>query len=94
MQNELEETNMRNRKLEKQVEESMMANQNAFEDNNRIKQELRAKEDEITALRQESTKLQKVYEGVQRKLRSSEDARQELTTQRDSLKVGQPWFLG
>ena len=86
LSSELDEANMRNRKLEKQVEDSMMANQNAFEDNSRLQAELRTSEDNVAQLRSESGKLQKLFETMQRKLRSSEETRAELTTQRDSLK--------
>jgi chromosome segregation ATPase len=86
LSSELDEANMRNRKLEKQVEDSMMANQNAFEDNSRLQAELRASEDNVAQLRGEGGKLQKLFETMQRKLRSSEETRAELTTQRDTLR--------
>ena len=63
-----------------------MANQNAFEDMMRMKQDLKQKEDDLSALKGECAKLAKSNDVVARKLKASEDKRQELISSRDLLR--------
>eukprot|EP00049_Salpingoeca_infusionum_P018965 m.359526 g.359526 ORF g.359526 m.359526 type:complete len:867 (-) comp18604_c0_seq1:381-2981(-) len=86
LQGEIQAIVAKNSKLERHIEQSMTANQNAFEDNQQLKQDLKAKEDEVQSFKAEAAKLQKMVEGVTRKLKASEDKRDELSQQRDTLK--------
>lgn len=65
----------------------MVANQNAFEDNSRLKQELKAKEDELEKIRTDAVKLQKVNEGIAKKLKAADEQRIEVEGARDSFKT-------
>eukprot|EP00055_Hartaetosiga_balthica_P002929 m.5790 g.5790 ORF g.5790 m.5790 type:complete len:855 (-) comp2480_c0_seq1:209-2773(-) len=82
----IEKAEQKNAKLEVQVEDSLRANQNAFNELMNVKQEVQLKEDQVVTLKADVQKAQKNNEGLQKKLKASEDKRLDIIKARDSLK--------
>eukprot|EP00056_Hartaetosiga_gracilis_P006052 m.92567 g.92567 ORF g.92567 m.92567 type:complete len:857 (-) comp12362_c0_seq1:90-2660(-) len=84
---EIEKAEQKNSKLENQVEDSLKANENAFNELMSVKQEVKAKEEQIGALKTDVQRAQKSNEVLQKKLKTSEEKRQDVIKSRDSLKT-------
>nr|XP_005303567.1 cilia- and flagella-associated protein 58 isoform X3 [Chrysemys picta bellii] len=83
---ELEQFQTRNSKLQQENEQHSMAFEQITQENQQKTVELKMREDEVTQMRHEITKLSKVREVIQRKLRVAEEQKVEAEYQRDTLK--------
>ncbi|XP_034632766.1 cilia- and flagella-associated protein 58 [Trachemys scripta elegans] len=83
---ELEQFQTRNSKLQQENEQHSMAFEQITQENQQKTVELKMREDEVTQMRHEISKLSKVREVIQRKLRVAEEQKVEAEYQRDTLK--------
>uniref|UniRef100_A0A8D0GQ54 Cilia and flagella associated protein 58 n=1 Tax=Sphenodon punctatus TaxID=8508 RepID=A0A8D0GQ54_SPHPU len=82
---ELEQFQTRNSKLQQENEQHSMANEQQMQENQQKTMELKVKE-EVTQMRQEISKLSKIREVLQRKLRVAEEQKAHAEYDRDTLK--------
>lgn len=73
-------------RLTRDVEDGVLQNRNAGEDNHRLKQDLKSVSDELGSAQTETTNLQRMVEVLNKKLRQSEDKRIEAESKHTSLK--------
>ncbi|XP_073210534.1 cilia- and flagella-associated protein 58 isoform X4 [Lepidochelys kempii] len=83
---ELEQFQARNSKLQQENEQHSMAFEQITQENQQKTVELKVREDELTQMRHEISKLSKMREVIQRKLRVAEEQKVEAEYQRDTLK--------
>ncbi|EMP37624.1 hypothetical protein UY3_05201 [Chelonia mydas] len=83
---ELEQFQARNSKLQQENEQHSMAFEQITQENQQKTVELKVREDELTQMRHEISKLSKIREVIQRKLRVAEEQKVEAEYQRDTLK--------
>ncbi|XP_053245246.1 cilia- and flagella-associated protein 58 [Podarcis raffonei] len=83
---ELEQCTARNLKLQQENEQHTLAIDQLMQENQQKTTELRAREDEVSQMRQEISKLSKVREVMQRKLRAVEEQKTHAEFERDTLK--------
>ncbi|XP_062390112.1 cilia- and flagella-associated protein 58 [Sardina pilchardus] len=83
---ELEQLQVRNTKLQQENEQHSSSLEQLTLDNQQRGSDLKMKEEEVVQMRQEISKLTKVREGTQRRLRLTEDQKLEVEQQRDMLK--------
>uniref|UniRef100_A0A8D0BN97 Cilia and flagella associated protein 58 n=1 Tax=Salvator merianae TaxID=96440 RepID=A0A8D0BN97_SALMN len=83
---ELEQCTARNIKLQVENEQHSLAIEQLMQENQQKTTELRAREDEVSQMRQEIAKLTKVREVMQRKLRVVEEQKTHAECERDTLK--------
>ncbi|XP_050813955.1 cilia- and flagella-associated protein 58 isoform X1 [Gopherus flavomarginatus] len=83
---ELEQFQTRNSKLQQENEQHSMAFEQITQENQQKTVELKMREDEVTQMRHEISKLSKVREVIQRKLRVAEEQKVEAEYQRDTLR--------
>ncbi|XP_002733915.1 cilia- and flagella-associated protein 58-like [Saccoglossus kowalevskii] len=78
--------NARFTKLQTDYEQQLINADTLAQENQQRVAELRAKEDEINALKQDTIRLSKMRETIQRRLRSVEDQKAETEQQKETLK--------
>ncbi|XP_077992251.1 cilia- and flagella-associated protein 58-like [Glandiceps talaboti] len=78
--------NARFTKLQSDYEQQLINADTLAQENQHRVAELRNKEDEINALKQDTVRLSKMRETIQRKLRSVEDNKAEIEQQKETLK--------
>ncbi|ETE59542.1 Coiled-coil domain-containing protein, partial [Ophiophagus hannah] len=83
---ELEQSTARNTKLQLENEQHSLAIEQLMQENQQKTTELRAREDEVSQMRQEIGKLTKTREVMQRKLRVVEENKTQAECERDTLK--------
>ncbi|KAH1167384.1 cilia- and flagella-associated protein 58 isoform X3 [Mauremys mutica] len=83
---ELEQFQTRNSKLQQENEQHSMAFEQITQENQQKTVELKMREDEVTQMRHEISKLSKIREVIQRKLRVAEEQKVEAEYQRDTLR--------
>uniref|UniRef100_A0A8D0GWV4 Cilia and flagella associated protein 58 n=1 Tax=Sphenodon punctatus TaxID=8508 RepID=A0A8D0GWV4_SPHPU len=83
---ELEQFQTRNSKLQQENEQHSMANEQQMQENQQKTMELKMREEEVTQMRQEISKLSKIREVLQRKLRVAEEQKAHAEYDRDTLK--------
>ncbi|XP_018606357.1 cilia- and flagella-associated protein 58 [Scleropages formosus] len=83
---ELEQMQVRNTKLQQENEQNTLSLEELSLENQQRASDLKIKEEEVNQMRQEISKLTKMREATQRKLRHMEDLKAELEKQREILK--------
>ncbi|KAG5278608.1 hypothetical protein AALO_G00100820, partial [Alosa alosa] len=83
---ELEQLQVRNTKLQQENEQHSTGLEQLILDNQQRSSDLKMKDEEVAQMRQEISKLTKVREATQRRLRLTEDQKLEVEQQRDMLK--------
>ncbi|KAM4702756.1 cilia- and flagella-associated protein 58 [Rhinophrynus dorsalis] len=83
---ELEQFQVRNTKLQQENEQHSMMNEQLTQENQQKIVELKAKEEEVSQMRQDISKLSKLRESIQKKLRQMEEQKIEVEQQRETLK--------
>ncbi|XP_053548975.1 cilia- and flagella-associated protein 58 [Bombina bombina] len=83
---ELEQLQIRNAKLQLENEQQSVLNDQLTQENQQKLLELKAKEEEVNQMRQETSKLSKVRETIQRKCRQIEEQKTDVEQQRETLK--------
>ncbi|XP_048360877.1 cilia- and flagella-associated protein 58 isoform X2 [Sphaerodactylus townsendi] len=83
---ELEQFTLRNNKLQQENEQHSLAIEQLMQENQQKNSELRVREDEVSQMRQEISKLSKTRELMQRKLRVVEEHKTQAEFERDTLK--------
>ncbi|XP_006630821.2 cilia- and flagella-associated protein 58 [Lepisosteus oculatus] len=83
---ELEQMHVRNTKLQQENEQNSLSMEQLAQENQQRATDLKVREEEVNQMRQEISKLTKMREATQRKLRQIEDQKVEVEQQRDMLK--------
>ncbi|XP_016415927.1 cilia- and flagella-associated protein 58-like [Sinocyclocheilus rhinocerous] len=83
---EMEQLQHRNNKILQDNEQNGISLEQLSQQNQQRALDLKMKEEEVTQLKQEITKLTKMREGVQRRLRQMEEQKVEVENQRETLK--------
>ncbi|XP_063056102.1 cilia- and flagella-associated protein 58 [Engraulis encrasicolus] len=83
---ELEQLSIRNTKLQLENEQNNLGMEQLTLDNQQRSSDLKMKEEEVTQMRTEISKLTKVREATQRRLRQTEEQKLDVEQQRDMLK--------
>ncbi|KAI1886815.1 hypothetical protein AGOR_G00199690 [Albula goreensis] len=83
---ELEQSQVRNTKLQQENEQNALSVEQLSLENQQRTSDLKMKEEEVSQMRQEISKLTKMREATQRKFRQTEDQKVEVEQQRDTLK--------
>ena len=78
--------NARLTKVQQDYESQLLSCDQLAAENTQKAAELKAKEDEINTLRQDTVRLTKMREAIQRKLRAVEDQKMEVEQQKETLK--------
>ena len=78
--------NQRLTKSQQDYENQLMQSDQLAGENSQRNAELRLKEDEISGLKAEIARINKLREGLQRKLRMVEEQKQEVESAKESLK--------
>ncbi|XP_039632494.1 cilia- and flagella-associated protein 58 [Polypterus senegalus] len=81
-----EQLQVRNAKIAQENDQNVLTVEQLTQENQQRSLELKMKEDEVNHMRQEISKLTKLREGIQKKLRQMEDQKTEVEQQRDTLK--------
>lgn len=77
----------RTAKLQQDYEEQVLATTQLAADNQQRLGEIKQKEDEISSLRQETRRIDKMREALQKKIKQVEDQKTETENQKDALKA-------
>ncbi|XP_077311214.1 cilia- and flagella-associated protein 58 [Lithobates pipiens] len=83
---ELEQFQMRNNKLQQDNEQHGITNEQLTQENQQKQLDLKSREDEVSQMRQEISKLSRARESIQRKYRQMEEQKIEVEQQRETLK--------
>ncbi|NP_001071024.3 cilia- and flagella-associated protein 58 [Danio rerio] len=83
---EMEQLQHRNTKLQQDNEQNSINLEQLSQQNQQRASDLKMKEEEVTQLKQEITKLTRLREGAQRRLRQMEEQKAEVENQRETLK--------
>ena len=78
--------NQRLTKAQQDYENQLMQSDQLAGENSQKNAELKLKEEEVSALKTEITRINKLREGIQRKLRNVEEQKQEVESSRESLR--------
>ena len=78
--------NARLTKVQQDYDQQLLSCDQLATENTQKAAELKAKEDEINALKQDTVRLTKMREAIQRKLRTIEDQKMEVEQQKETLK--------
>lgn len=78
--------NARLTKVQQDFEQQLMNCDQLASENTQKAAELKAREDEINSLKQDTVRLTKMREAIQRKLRAVEDQKLEVEQQKETLK--------
>ena len=78
--------NQRLTKAQQDYENQLMQSDQLAGENSQKNAELKLKEEEVSALKTEISRVNKLREGIQRKLRSVEEQKQEVESARESLR--------
>lgn len=78
--------NARLTKVQQDYEQQLMNCDQLAQENSQKAAELKAKEDEINSLKQDTVRLTKMREAIQRRLRAVEDQKLETEQQKETLK--------
>ena len=78
--------NQRLTKAQQDYENQLMQSDQLAGENSQKNAELKLKEDEVSALKAEITRINKLREGIQRKLRNVEEQKQDVESSRESLR--------
>ncbi|KAM8924702.1 cilia- and flagella-associated protein 58 [Pelodytes ibericus] len=81
-----EQFQIRNTKLQLENEQHSIMNEQITQENQQRTLELKAKEDEVSQMRQEMAKVSKAREVIQKKYRQMEEQKMEVELQRETLK--------
>lgn len=78
--------NQRLTKAQQDYENQLMQSDQLAGENSQKNAELKLKEEEVSALKGEISRINKLREGIQRKLRNVEEQKQEVESSRESLR--------
>ena len=78
--------NQRLTKAQQDYENQLMQSDQLAGENSQKNAELKLKEDEVSALKAEIARVNKLREGIQRKLRNVEEQKQDVESSRESLR--------
>ena len=78
--------NQRLTKAQQDYENQLMQSDQLAGENSQKNAELKLKEEEVSALKGEISRINKLREGIQRRLRNVEDQKQEVESSRESLR--------
>ncbi|CAM4476877.1 unnamed protein product [Leuciscus chuanchicus] len=83
---EMEQLQHRNTKLQQDNEQNSISLEQLSQQNQQRASDLKIKEEEVTQLKQEISKLTKMREGVQRRLQQMQEQKVEMDNQRETLR--------